>query len=204
MSVEAIVTAIEAQGAAALERLQTGNEAQVAAVLAEAGAEAQRKQEAARQLAAAPAAAGRARLLQQARLDALLLFSNAREQRLAGVLAEARTCLARLRERADYPAILQRLAEEALATLHQQEVQGVIMHIDPRDQALVYVLLPRLRASLPATVSLTVNPSLHGWGGVIIGSEDGQIMVDNTLESRLEQALPYLRQEVAELLDGRF
>jgi V/A-type H+-transporting ATPase subunit E len=199
MSLEAIVSAIEAEGAAALERLRTESRARVAAVLENARAEAEQTREMARRLAAAPATAECTRLLQQARLEALLLTSKARDQLLTDVLDEARECLARLRERPDYPAILERLAEEAIAALRQDEATCTLVEVDPRDEALVHCALRPFGNPAP----ITVRPGLNGWGGVVVHSDNDWIIVTNTLESRLERATPHLRQEWTSLFNGQ-
>jgi vacuolar-type H+-ATPase subunit E/Vma4 len=38
---------------------------------------------------------------------------------------------------------------------------------------------------------------LNTWGGLIAASADGRVVVINTLEARLEQALPFLRRHLA-------
>jgi vacuolar-type H+-ATPase subunit E/Vma4 len=40
------------------------------------------------------------------------------------------------------------------------------------------------------------------WGGVVAKSEDGCIVIINTLEARLERATPYLRRYLAALFES--
>jgi vacuolar-type H+-ATPase subunit E/Vma4 len=50
-------------------------------------------------------------------------------------------------------------------------------------------------------LDLQVVSSLQGWGGVVVTSGDGRIVVNNTLESRLERATPFLRQDLMAFIE---
>jgi vacuolar-type H+-ATPase subunit E/Vma4 len=50
-------------------------------------------------------------------------------------------------------------------------------------------------------VHLQVVTSLHGWGGVVLTSGDERVVVDNTLESRLERATSFLRQDLLAFIE---
>jgi vacuolar-type H+-ATPase subunit E/Vma4 len=50
-------------------------------------------------------------------------------------------------------------------------------------------------------LTLPINYNLDCWGGLIAQSEDGRVVVINTLETRLERAIPYLRRYLAALYE---
>jgi vacuolar-type H+-ATPase subunit E/Vma4 len=86
--------------------------------------------------------------------------------------------------------VLARLTDEAMAAL-QGSPAGAQLEADPRDRVLLESILRELDAQL------TVKYNLECWGGVIAKSSDERVVVLNTLESRLEQATPYLHRHLA-------
>jgi vacuolar-type H+-ATPase subunit E/Vma4 len=50
-------------------------------------------------------------------------------------------------------------------------------------------------------LELPVSCELNCWGGLTAKSEDGRVVVINTLESRLERATAFLRRHLAALFE---
>jgi vacuolar-type H+-ATPase subunit E/Vma4 len=69
------------------------------------------------------------------------------------------------------------------------------LEADPRDRQLLDTLLSRMGLCLP------ISYTLNCWGGLIAASEDGRVVVINTVEARLERATPYLRGYLATLFE---
>jgi vacuolar-type H+-ATPase subunit E/Vma4 len=92
--------------------------------------------------------------------------------------------------------LLSRLIQEALDDLSRslEEREGIVLEADPRDRIIVQRLLAELPPDLRMSYPLTC------WGGVIARSADGRIVVTNTLETRLERAMPHLRRYLASQL----
>jgi V/A-type H+/Na+-transporting ATPase subunit E len=197
MSLEVILASIESSGEAEIERLRTAAESRVQQILEAAERKAVIVREQARRTALWPAAAERARRLHQAKLEALRTVGEIRNQLVETSLIETRRRLADLRADPDYPLILRRLIAEAIDALGDTELHGgrVVLEIDPHDESHVYPILNDLG------INLQVVASLQGWGGVVVTSGDGRVVVNNTLESRLERATPLLRQDLAAFLE---
>ena len=70
------------------------------------------------------------------------------------------------------------------------------LEASPDDRVLLEGLLHSLELYLP------VSHPLNCWGGLVAKSEDGRIVVINTLEARLERAVPYLRRYLAAFFEG--
>jgi V/A-type H+-transporting ATPase subunit E len=199
MSLETILKAIEISGERELAQLGQETETRIQQILAEAEQKAAMRKDLARQTAVSPAASERARRLHQARLEALHVVAAARDQLVAAVLEKARCRLMELRREPLYAHVLQGLIEEAIRALGDEELNSgtaVItkqpwLEIDPRDETLVREIL------LDLDLDLSTKTTLSSWGGVSVYSGDGRIIVTNTLETRLERATPYLRQELA-------
>ncbi|MCB9419509.1 MAG: hypothetical protein H6667_06885 [Ardenticatenaceae bacterium] len=212
MSLEVILNAIESSGEAELDRIQQETEAHVRQILVDAEQKAALRKEVARQTAVNPAAGERARCLHQARLEALQIVAAARDQLVAAALEQTRRRLTELRGEPGYTGVLRGLIVEAVRALGDEElnsaaapalseVKTAVSHqlpwleIDPRDETLVRDIL------LDLELDLAIKPALACWGGVSVYSGDGRIVVTNTLETRLERATPYLRQELAAFLE---
>jgi V/A-type H+-transporting ATPase subunit E len=192
MSLEVILASIESAGEAELAGLRLTAESRARQILEAAELKAAIAREEARRAALWPAAAEQARRLHQAKLEALRIVGEIRTQLFETTLIEIRRRLAELRADPDYPLILRRLLAEALDALGEVEQQHgrVVVEIDPCDAQYLYPILNDLH------LNLQVVSTLQGWGGVVIASGDGRVVVNNTLESRLERAIPFLRQDL--------
>ncbi len=204
MSLEAILNAIEASGEQELVQLEQETEARIQQILAEAEQKAAMRQDLARQTAVSPAAGERARRLHQARLEALRIVAMSRDQLVASVVEQTRRRLTKLHDEPIYARVLRELIEEAIRVLGDEEInsktagssQQPWLEIDARDERLVREILPDLG------LDLVIRTTLDCWGGVAVYSGDGRIVVTNTLETRLERATPYLRQELAAFFEA--
>jgi vacuolar-type H+-ATPase subunit E/Vma4 len=204
MSLETILSAIEASGESRLAQLQQETETRIAQIQDEAEQKATGRKEEARQIALNPVASERARRLHQARLEALNTVAAAREKLIAATLEQTRTHLMELRSEPIYPQVLKGLLAEAIWVLGEEEINYTLsengrqpwLEIDARDEALVRDVMSDL------DIGLAVKSTQDCWGGVSACSGDGRIIVTNTLEARLEQALPYLRQDLATFFEA--
>jgi len=193
MSLQAILDAVRTSGHAQLRDLEVNADTQVREILANAGAEAQKAREEACARASAPAGRERARILHRAHLEGLRILGNVREDLVNAALDQTRGRLANARNEYSYPLVLRSLVEEALAELDgsAEQDRGIQLRADPRDQALLSRILSDMG------LVFQVQYVLNCWGGLTAQSEDGQVVVVNTLEARLERAIPYLRRFLA-------
>ena len=193
MSLEAILEAISAAGDAQVGEIEARTRTQVYEILANARVEAEDIDEDGYNTAFAPAAKERARIIHRARLEAMHIEGEAREALVDMTLERTRGALAGLRTDRQYPEVLCQLLEEALAELSSSMEHEAKIHLeaDRRDRVLLESLLRHL------AVDLKVSYTQECWGGLIARSEDGRVVVDNLLETRLERAIPFLRQYLA-------
>jgi vacuolar-type H+-ATPase subunit E/Vma4 len=197
MGLEAILEAIRTSGDAQIDEIEERAYRQVHEVRVNSRLEAERLEEEAYIAAVAPAIKERARILHRARLEALQITGSAREMLVDAAMDQTHGHLAGMRTDSAYAAMLRRLTLEALAKLEEilSAVSDVHLEADPRDR----VLLERILSNLG--LKLEVNYRLNCWGGLIARSQDGQVVVVNTLEARLERATPYLRRYLAALFE---
>jgi vacuolar-type H+-ATPase subunit E/Vma4 len=196
MTLQAVLDAIQAAGEQQVREIEADASAQANTLMLQASTDAQRLRENARRSALAPASRECLRIRQQAQFDALRLVTETREGLIDAVLGRARERLAEMRSHPGYPMLLSRLIQEALDDLSRslEEREGIVLEADPRDRIIVQRLLAELPPDLRMSYPLTC------WGGVIARSADGRIVVTNTLETRLERAMPHLRRYLASQL----
>jgi vacuolar-type H+-ATPase subunit E/Vma4 len=197
MSLSAILEAIRASGDTQVRAIETQAYEQSRILLANARLEAQPIEDLARNAAIAPAFKERARILHRARLEALRIVGDAREALVDAALDQLRGRLVGLRSDPGYPSVMRRITQEALAELEDslQDLAHVQVMADPRDRSLVENILHDMGLEIP------VSYELECLGGLITGSIDGEIVVINTLEARLERAIPSLRRHLAALFE---
>lgn len=193
MGLQAILEQIRAWGEAQVRAIEEDAQSQAKGILAQARAEARQIEEDACAETSAPAVAERARILHRARLEALRIVGDVREELVDTALARARERLASLRTDASYPSALRTLTEEALAELASDGQAHLLA--DPRDRLLLANILDDWKLDVP------VSYELNCWGGVIARSADGRVVAINTFESRLERAASFLRRYLAALFE---
>lgn len=197
MGLHAILTAIRASGDSRVQEIEHRALDRATELLDQARREAEEMQRQARVYTAAPAAKERARIIHRARLEALRAVGNVREALVDAALEQTRGRLAGLRTHTNYPTVLRRLTKEALAELERSlgEVETIRLQIDPLDRQLMESILNDLG------LYLQVDFELNCWGGPVAKSEDGRVVVINTLEARLERATPHLRRYLAAVFE---
>lgn len=197
MGLEGILGVIERDCAARHGEIETRCSAEIDDFLAGAREKADRVRRAACEEIAGPAERDRLGQLHAARLDALQMVEAARSEILELVLARIREGLAGARRSPGYQDLLERLLEQALAELAGSLEPGEAARLsaDPDDLDLVEGYL-RSVDPRPA-----VDYDRKCLGGVRAMSPDGRILVDNTLETRLERAWPSLRAAVVRFLE---
>lgn len=195
MSLEAILEEIRKSGETELAEIETEVQEKEQAILAEAEAEAERRRKQIVERAAREGKQEREHILEHARLQALRIESDAREDLIEETLASARQRLQALREeeQAEYAAALLRLAQGGLAELHESTGRDsrVLLRLDSRDEDRFQNVLEELDGDLETEYDLET------WGGLTAASEDGRVVVYNTFEARLDRAMHYLRRTLA-------
>lgn len=195
MGLQDILGKIRASGDLQVHEIEMATQSQVNEILAQARMEARQIKDDARAIASAPAIAERARILHRARLESLRVVGDVREDLVDTALTRARERLASLPADPSYPQVLCMLTEEALNKLDSNEAGKAQLLADSRDRTLLKNILEDLKLNLP------VNYELNCWGGLIVKSEDGRVVVINTLEARLELATAFLRRHLVALFE---
>jgi len=190
------------------------------AILNEAQAEAQQikadaaaKAEAIRQRAQKQAEVERAQIMERAGQEADRLRSQViattqlkarttllerREKLLDQVFTTARQQLNNIESWSDYDEIAHHLLREALQQLKASEA---IVQADETSQKLLTAGLAE-KVSKELNISIKIGPPLKTGVGVVVGSSNGRMQYDNTLETRLSRLQNVLRSPVYHILMG--
>jgi vacuolar-type H+-ATPase subunit E/Vma4 len=200
MSLHAILEAIRESGEAKVREIESHAYAQAHEVITNARIEAEGIQEQACASALEPAYRERARIIHRARLEAMQIVGNTRKELVDAALEQVRGRLAGFRTDPRYPEVLRHLLQQALSELNGSGWQVMdpgtaCLEADPCDRLLIEALLQELHLNLP------VSYSIQCWGGLIARNENGHVAVINTLESRLERAVPYLRSHLVAFIE---
>ena len=107
--------------------------------------------------------------------------------------AQARKRLVSVRENDYYKDTFRGMAEEAVRALGESEV---ILHIDKKDIDLCKKVADGLG------IRCEIVADNRCMGGLIATSKDGKVVVSNTIESRLENAMRRMRLEIFNMLNG--
>jgi len=193
MSLDAVLEQINQQGASQIKAILAEAEMEAAHIVQQAVAESNDIRNHAGREGKARGAQERAGILQQAQLDALKIIGENESSLIDDAVQQARHRLERAREKETYPSLLCQLTQEAVRQISVSLAPGDSIRLlaDPRDESILSAMLPE--------ISHPVEPlyNLHTQGGVIAETSDRQVIVYNTLESRLQHAMPYLREALA-------
>ncbi len=123
---------------------------------------------------------------------------KARLARLRGeyeqrVIESAKERLADGRGDEGYSRVLERLVNEALASLGEP---GGRVHVDPRDERMAREILARSGTAVELIADLSTM------GGAVVMSSDDRIRIDNTFEARLVRAAEVHRRAFTRRLFG--
>jgi len=199
MSLNDILEAIYLSGEAEVQEIEKRAFEQANELLANAHLKAQQIEEDVSSKEVMPAYRERARICHQARSESLRNVGNAREALVDKALDRARGLLAGIRSDPLYPQLLRSLIQETLTELEGtlEDIQLSQLEADRRDSELLDQILGSLQLNLP------VEYGLNCWGGLIGKSNDGRVVIINTLEARFNRAAPFLRRYLASLFENQ-
>lgn len=190
MDIADILDAIEASGVEQIEAIRKKAQEEADERLNAAGKEAKEIREKVCSEIVRSAERQRRKMLHETNLKCLQIEEQARGKLIDEFLKRTRERLKNSREDERYPDILHRLTDDAVKALADSlnGDESVIIESDPRDEEHIRKILHVLSWDGKS------KGEYQCWGGVIASSGDGRVKVINTLETRMERAMPYLRK----------
>ncbi len=199
MNLEQILKQIKADTAREVEEILADGTRQVEALLQKARDEV----EGSRQRILKDAQYRRQRetsiILRQGIMETLRFQAEARRKLIDAAMLEASEKMDKLYALEGYPEILNRFAQEALSDLAPSLLPGqaAILRFDPKDKDV-----PLGKFTLEGH-DCRIAYDLKTRGGCIAQSEDGKVVVFNTIEARMKNGLPQLRQQMWQLIEQK-
>jgi vacuolar-type H+-ATPase subunit E/Vma4 len=201
MPLDSILQALEAEAERQVAEIEQAAQAECEHICAKAQAEAvniRQKHVAAIQ---APLQSERARILNQAKLEALRVVMGTRETLMASALDAAAGCLAELPASDAYAGWLKKLTQEAVDSLGIDSQLSLCVR--SRDLELMSSIVEEMQLSATVGVGLEGETSPRGClGGLVATTCDGRVSLVNTLEARLDRVASLCRSQIAEMVLG--
>ncbi len=193
MELEAILDGIRKAGKQQIALIEQDADRQASEIISKAQAEAEVQKK--RILTDGKTRLNReqAMIEQQALIQALQVHADARQNLIEEVMAKVRERLPGMRKSRDYEKILPILVEEALSSIEPstKKNQKIILHFDPQDKGIVEQIVKKYKEPL------SIQYDIHCSGGCNAETEDGKVFAMNTLDSRFEHSLPFIKQKLS-------
>jgi vacuolar-type H+-ATPase subunit E/Vma4 len=193
MAIDDLIQAVEVSGQERIQEILERSKAEADEVIREAQAKDLPIKKRFMEEATQSIAIQRNKILSEVREKSRMEIIKAKNEIFEKVFEEAGRNLGSIREHPKYREILKVLLGEALGDLGSD---GVILHIDKRDESLLKDILNEQKVSGEITADLTSAGGLNAY------SHDERFVVFNTLESRLKKAKEIYRPEMFSVLFG--
>jgi V/A-type H+-transporting ATPase subunit E len=186
MTIENIIKKIEAETKAEVNKILNDTQKEAKAIKLEAKTQIQEKLNASKKEGQKRITIIRNIHLSEARRNARRITLSAKEELINECFRQAKERLRNLKGD-EYRRVLQKLINEALPHIGNK---GTATLTREEDKSII--------GSIP---NISVKPKIiPGFGGLILESEDGKVVVDNTFKAILERKKDDIRTEVAKIL----
>jgi vacuolar-type H+-ATPase subunit E/Vma4 len=199
MSLDRILQALQAETESQIAEAEQAAQAEITRIQAEAHAKAVAAEQQHLPAIQASLQAERARILNQAKLEALQVVLGTREAIIGSALDAAAGRLAALPGSETYAQLMRQLARECVAVLSPDG--PLCLRVQRRDVPLMERIVREM--DLPATLASKEESESLILGGLIATTSDGRITMDNTLVVRLQRAASLYRSQIAGMLFDR-
>ena len=199
MSLEQILQALQTEAERQTGEIERGATAEVERIQTEAETAAESARRKHWPAVQASLKAEQARILNQARLEALRVVMGTREELIEMALASAAQRLEALSDSELYPQLLRELACEAFVALDTE--RHLCLRVASGDVAAMERVVRE--AGLPATVEGGLEhgpPPDSALGGLVASTPDGRIAFVNTFAARLQRTASLYRSQIAAML----
>jgi vacuolar-type H+-ATPase subunit E/Vma4 len=195
---DAVLNAIHQTTQKQITKLNLQTEAQIRVIQSKASSEIEEIRRIAVQEGKLRISNKKALLDQQKKLSSLQVLADARQKLIRQVLNNLKDQLVNFHDSPNYKSILSNLINQSILILTPSLLPNQKIHLllDKRDAKII----PEQIKNDPL---IEIKFNMDCWGGCIAQSEDGQVRVLNTLEDRLNRALPSLQIWLSIFFDQR-
>jgi V/A-type H+-transporting ATPase subunit E len=192
VSLAALLDAIRADTDERIQKIELESQQRCKQISASGLSEAESAYQQEYHAAVQPAESLREKLLQQAKQKALSLVAEVKQVQVENAWQELRKSLAEIRSSLDYPDLLDQFFLEALAEMGPAESNENLCFIaDKKDCKILE------RLFIKHGLQFETEFSISTLGGLNLRSQDGRLVVYNTLESRMKYHEEIIKKEIA-------
>jgi vacuolar-type H+-ATPase subunit E/Vma4 len=201
MSLKNILEALEADAERQVVEIEQATQAEIERIRTQAQAEAEVVQQKRMAAIQTPLQAEQARILNQAKLEALQIVMGTREALITSALEATAHRLAEMPTTGAYAGVLQQLTREAIDMLGMDG--RLCLHVQSCNIELMRRIVQEMGLSATVAGGLeNENSSPNCLGGVVVTTPDGCISLANTLEARLQRVASLYRARIARMVFG--
>jgi len=132
-------------------------------------------------------------VVHQAEFDAQIKLAQEKAKIFNTFLEQVSNQLEEATQKEDYQNLLEKLLNETLSLIDLK----ARAYVRPEDVELVKSILTKMGRGAMDVVGADL-----GWGGLRLESEDGTVLLDNTLKSRFQKALEVYKESIGKDLFG--
>ena len=193
MALEEMLDALGQEGKDDIKRVDSQAKAHENQIIEEARLEAKQIYESHKNAIEEQVKMERARVINQTNFKVKKEVVKTKEEIMNQVFDEALKQIKNLRDdKASYESIFGKLAAETIRSIPGKPVVSV----DSADEELARKVFDRLE------LDCTLKSDINCLGGLSVRSEDGKIVLNNTVDSRIEKAKQLLKTDVIRVLFG--
>ena len=192
MALDEMLAALEQEGEENIEKLIAQAEASKNQIIKNADEEAARIRENSKREIEDRVRMEKSKIIGKANFYVKKEVIKAKETIMNSVFDEIAKRISNLRENRSYEGIFERLAAESLANIKGKPV----ISVDKADKELARKVFDRME------LNYELNSNIKCIGGLKMESEDGRIILNNTIDSRMAKAKQMLKTDVLKVLFG--
>lgn len=190
MALEDMLKTLESEGKKEQQTIIADAKERAAAILSKAKDEAKQIKQDEIDKALFNLAGEKAKMVNEARLHVKKEVVLAKEEGVTEIYSQVSEKLSKLRKSSKYPEILEKMIIDAIKHLEgEMKVQ-----VNDEDVDLAKKILSK------NSISADVSGGLETFGGLVVTTDEGKIVIHNNLESRMEKAKQYIKADIMKMV----
>ncbi len=192
MALEDMLEALEKESEADIEKIRSQARANENQIMKEADLEASKILETQKRHIEDQIMMERSKIINTANFHVKKEVIKAKEEVLNNIFSKVSESSKNLRNSNDYEKVFEKLVYETLAGIRGK----AIVSVDSNDEKMARKILDKM------DVSYELKTDIKALGGLKVQSEDRKVVLNNTVDARVEKAKQLLKSDVVKILFG--
>lgn len=192
MALEDMLEALEKESEADIEKIRSQARANENQIMKEADLEASKILETQKRHIEDQIRMERSKIINTANFHVKKEVIKAKEEVLNNIFSKVSESSKNLRNSNDYEKVFEKLVYETLAGIRGK----AIVSVDSNDEKMARKILDKM------DVSYELKTDIKALGGLKVQSEDRKVVLNNTVDARVEKAKQLLKSDVVKILFG--